>query len=60
MNQIALEVATMVWEKKGLQNELFIQLFFFFFFFFFFFYFMKCNGIRYTFSMNNANTGASI
>ena len=25
-----------------------------------FFFFMKCNGIRYTFSMNNANTGASI
>ena len=34
--------------------------FFKFFYLLFFFYIKKCNGIRYTFSMNNANTGASI
>ena len=26
VNQIALEITTMAWEKEGLQDELFIQL----------------------------------
>ena len=32
----------------------------FFIYIYIYIYMKKCNGIRYTFSMNNANTGVSI